>query len=56
MQIWLVVLLDIGIFWFFFGNNVLDLLRRGRWKRRHELALLRKHDRGILREDGDLLP
>ncbi len=56
MRLWIVALLDVGIFWFFFGNNVLDLLRRGRWKLRHELSQLRKHYLGILREDGDLLP
>ena len=43
MPLWTVILLDIAIIWFFFGNNVVRLLQTRRQKARAELKALAAH-------------
>lgn len=55
MPIYVVVLLDILILYFFFGSHVLRLLQRPRQRRRTMLRDFEKHFQSQFRRDEDLL-
>lgn len=55
MPIWLVILLDIGIFYFFFGNYVSGWLRTKNGRKRFTLKEYEKHYRNLLLRDRDIL-
>ena len=55
MPIWLIVILDIAVFWFFFGNYVMALLRTKAATKRFHLNECRKHYRNLLRRDFDIM-
>ncbi|MBR0458459.1 MAG: signal peptidase I [Victivallales bacterium] len=56
MPLWFVILLDIAVIWFFFGNNIEDLLRTGLAKKRHALKEFEKSYKATLERDLDILP
>ncbi len=56
MPIWLIVILDVAVFWFFFGNYVLSLLRPKAAARRHALRDELKRCRHLLLRGRDVLP
>ena len=55
MPIWLIVILDIAVFWFFFGNYVTALLRTKKGAKRFHLNECRKHYRNLLKRDFDIM-
>ena len=55
MPIYVVVLLDLLILYFFFGGNILRLLQRPRSRRRSHLRDFEKHYRSQYRRQADLL-
>ena len=55
MPLWIVILLDIAVIWFFFGNNILELVSTPVMKRRRRLKEYAKHYRALLERDRDLL-
>ena len=55
MPFWVLFILDVAIFWFFFGNNVVSLLRTKRQKSRAELKRMAKHLRDLRLRNADLL-
>ncbi|MFA6930120.1 MAG: signal peptidase I [Lentisphaeria bacterium] len=55
MPIWLVILLDLGIFYFFFGNTVLKFLQTKKMALRSSLREYEKHFRQQLQRNEDIL-
>ncbi len=55
MPIWIIVILDLVIFYFFFGNYVTRLLRSKKMTLFASLQEYEKHFRQLLLRDGDLL-
>lgn len=55
MPIWLIIILDLAVFYFFFGNAVLRLLQNKSMRRRSELKGILKHLRQRLVRDEDIL-
>ena len=55
MPFWILFILDVAIFWFFFGNNVVRLLQTRRQKARAELKAFASHLRRQRLRDADLL-
>ena len=55
MPIWLIVILDIAVFWFFFGNYVTSMLRTKKATKRFHLNECRKHYRNLLKRDFDIM-
>jgi signal peptidase I len=55
MPFWVLFILDVAIFWFFFGNNVVSLLRTKHQKARAELKHMAKHLRDLRLRNADLL-
>lgn len=56
MPLYVIVLFDLAVVWFFFGDTLLGLVRTGDARVRHELRRLRRQLRSLLLRDGDILP
>ena len=54
MPIWLIAILDVAVFWFFFGNYVTALLRPKAAARRFHLKECRKHYSRLLKRNDDI--
>ena len=54
MPIFIVLLLDAAIIYFFFGNWIVDALRTRKSKNRHQLDLIKKYLKKRLLREGDL--
>lgn len=54
LPVGLVIVLDIAVFWFFFGNNVLSFLRTKNGEKRHKLRECLKGNVNMLKRDRDL--
>lgn len=55
MPIWLIAILDVAVFWFFFGNYVMGFVRTKSATKRFHLKECRKHYRGLLLRDRDIM-
>ena len=55
MSIYIVILLDVFVIYFFFGNWIADMLRTKAAKNRHQLACYRKALSKTLLREGDML-
>ena len=54
MPVFIVLLLDAAIIYFFFGNWIVDALRTRKSKNRHQLDLIKKYLKKRLLREGDL--
>ena len=55
MPTWFIIILDIAIFWFFFGSYVSSLLRTKLQAKRFRLKEIRKQYKALLKRDEDIL-
>ena len=55
MPIWFIIILDIAIFWFFFGSYVSSLLRTKVQAKHFRLKEMRKQYKALLKRDEDII-
>ena len=55
MPTWFIIILDIAIFWFFFGSYVSSLLRTKLQAKRFQLKEMRKQYKALLKRDEDII-
>lgn len=56
MPLYVIVLFDLAVIWFFFGDTLMGLLRRGGARVRHDLRRVQRHLKTVLLRDNDILP